>query len=268
MTPMSWEDHPNVLPKEIYDQGERGTCTYFAVCTALAAQYYIRTREIIKLSPESILYGVRQEKCALQKIEPSSAVLKSDRAIIEREWPEYEATILDALSYAARYGVAMEHDWPYDVYGSPPSINNIDTLRVHDFEMLTTGRQIKKYIREYPLVCQIQCTQVFGDKYSDDKVYTKKIHFGSIPDGSSCHTMTLVGWGHKDSIPVWIVLNSWGELWGHRGIGYVERVLDDDAEDLGILTAVGRASILPRGLYPASRRVPRLLGLPRDKYRH
>lgn len=37
------------------------------------------------------------------------------------------------------------------------------------------------------------------------------------------HAVTLVGYGKRFNIPVWIIKNSWGPSWGDQGFFFIER---------------------------------------------
>ena len=49
-------------------------------------------------------------------------------------------------------------------------------------------------------------------------MYTKGIAPGSCTTpGQSNHQVTMVGYGHYQGTPVWLMLNSWGTSWGVFG---------------------------------------------------
>lgn len=49
-----------------------------------------------------------------------------------------------------------------------------------------------------------------------------KVHKGGCK-GQIDHAVTLVGYGKRFNIPVWIIKNSWGPTWGDQGFFFIER---------------------------------------------
>jgi len=46
----------------------------------------------------------------------------------------------------------------------------------------------------------------------------------------SNHYIQIVGYGFKDTIPVWIIKNSWGTRWGTSGYLYLQRGVDNPCQ--------------------------------------
>lgn len=37
------------------------------------------------------------------------------------------------------------------------------------------------------------------------------------------HSVKLIGWGEEKGVPYWLIMNTWGEHWGDRGLFKIRR---------------------------------------------
>ncbi|CAL6052740.1 Papain_family cysteine protease [Hexamita inflata] len=78
-------------------------------------------------------------------------------------------------------------------------------------------------------------TDAAGMKF---QLYSGGIAHGSCETYSSNHQVTLVGYGHYKTVPVWLFMNSWGSSWGQSGyymIQQKENAFCSETEVVGIL---------------------------------
>jgi len=75
-----------------------------------------------------------------------------------------------------------------------------------------------------PLAAQMKA----GEAGPELQFYRSGIVNGSgCPVETSDHQITLVGYGHYQTTPVWLFLNSWGFEWGTQGYFMVEQGSND-----------------------------------------
>jgi len=79
-----------------------------------------------------------------------------------------------------------------------------------------------------------------GSSSAAFQLYRSGIAEGACTDGNTNHQITLVGYGHYKTIPVWLFLNSWGSSWGQSGYFMVEQGANS------FCTEVIAEAILPR----------------------
>ena len=56
-------------------------------------------------------------------------------------------------------------------------------------------------------------------RYEDFYSYKSGIYSHTWGDALGGHAVRILGWGIQNSIPYWLVANSWSETWGENG-GY------------------------------------------------
>ncbi len=59
-----------------------------------------------------------------------------------------------------------------------------------------------------PVVAEMEVFQDFK-KYKGTSVY---VHTSGANVGTG-HAIKIIGWGEKNGVPYWIIINSWGKWW-------------------------------------------------------
>jgi len=95
--------------------------------------------------------------------------------------------------------------------------------------------QIKAAIKRFgPVTGLVDATtwQLFKGNIFTDNTKCK--------NGKLNHVINVVGWNVVSGIPIWIIKNSWGTGWGHKGYAYI-KIGDDNV--CGIQTGVATAFV-------------------------
>lgn len=103
-------------------------------------------------------------------------------------------------------------------------------MGVHRFGNISgEAAMMKEIYARGPIVCSMAATDEFLLRYSENAaenggVYTWP-HF--VAEDEVDHNVEVVGWGEtkgvNETIPYWIVRNSWGTYWGAAGWFYIRR---------------------------------------------
>lgn len=139
-------------------------------------------------------------------------------------------SVEEALFYLDKYGVTDESCSPYKATSGPESCNSCHDRAERIWKpthvVKVTGGQvnrqkIKRALQNGPLWTHM----TVYDDFRNYKFGVYRHSWGNIESG---HTLAIIG--YEDKLQSWIVKNSWGDLWGDQGYGYIHY---DDISGLG-----------------------------------
>ena len=188
-------------PREVYDQGQLGSCTANAIAGALEFE---QLRQGLKSFTPSRLFIYYNERAM-------EGTVNSDGG----------ARIRDGIKSVGSIGACPETDWPYDIskFAEKPPV-------VPAFEDAPLGKAIQ-YLRVPQILHQMKgCLAsgypfVFGftvyDSFEGDQV----AQTGVVPMPSPVEKVlgghAVVAVGYDDASQRFVVRNSWGPKWGMQG---------------------------------------------------
>lgn len=188
----------SLLPKEfvladelipdVRDQGKVNSCVGYAITNIMQILNQIETgsREVFSAG---YVYG----KC------------RSDDATYEGMY------IKRTLEYLMKTGACLEEDFPYNkempeiremVKKRPDLEAKAEPYRIRAYEVYASANKEKRYEDVKKALYQFQ-TPILAD--------------ADFPGGA--HAVCIIGW--NDKTQKWKIVNSWGEKWGHGGIGEI-----------------------------------------------
>ena len=189
----------------VYDQGELGSCTANALC---ALMEYI---DHIKGSRLFLYYNERK---------------------IENDIPDDAgATLSDGIKCLVKYGICSETSWSYDQTKftlKPPITCYNEALKYKALivkNILQDMTHMKTLLVENnPFVVGIAVYESFMSDEVAKTGYVPMPSYDEICEGG--HAVLCVGYDDKKR--VWIMRNSWSDLWGDKGYFYLpyEYLLD------------------------------------------
>lgn len=187
-------------PKEIYDQGQLGSCTANAI--AAAFEFDLRKQGLTDFMP-SRLFIYYNERVMEHTVESDSG-----------------AMIRDGIKSLSKQGVCAETAWPYDIArfaDRPPQGCYQEALgnRATSYQRIVqTLSQLKGCLAHgYPFVFGFQVYESFE---TDEVARTGEV---PLPQASEQalggHAVLAVG--YDDATGRFLVRNSWGPGWGQGG---------------------------------------------------
>jgi C1A family cysteine protease len=210
--------------ENVYTQGELGSCTSNAICSA---------------------FTYDQNKQHLEKFEPSRLFLYYNERNMEGT-PDYDsgATIRDGIQAINTQGLCDESLWPYDIkkFTEKPSDNCYMEAKYHK---CIKYRRISKDINQLKAALCNGLPFVFGFNVYDsfeNSDWNPSTHIMPQPKESENvlggHAVCAVG--YSDNKKCFLVRNSWGEEWGIGGyflMGY-DFIVSSDCDDFWIIETV------------------------------
>jgi C1A family cysteine protease len=187
-------------PKEIYDQGQLGSCTANAIAGAF--EFDLLKQELADFMP-SRLFIYYNERVKLGTVDVDSG-----------------AMIRDGIKSVSKQGVCTEVSWPYDIAkftDQPPKVCYDEALgnRSTSYQRVTrTLGQLKGCLAAgYPIV--------FGFRVYESFESPEVARTGVVPMPQASeqalggHAVLAVG--YDDASGRFLVRNSWGSGWGQNG---------------------------------------------------
>jgi C1A family cysteine protease len=185
---VDWRSYGAVGP--VKNQGECGSCWAFSTTANLEGLYYIRHRQSVVLSEQSLV------DC--DKVDNGC-----NGGLME-----------NSLTFVKNYGIASSSSYPYKGYEqSCRSYSSVMRVRGYKFAPSKDEQDIKNFLAQTgPLSIAVNAEPF-------------QFYYGGILDLSrySCdpdqlnHGVAIVGYGSENGVEYWIVRNSWGRSWGENG---------------------------------------------------
>jgi C1A family cysteine protease len=189
----------------VYDQRELGSCTAQAGCAVLMYCEMLSDTPDVERSRLELYWRTRYLEHTVNQ--------------------DAGAQIRDTFKAMNKFGVAPESLWPYDISKftqTPP-----DNVTGADFR-LTEYRRVPNSVQglkealadEHPVVIGINIYSSFmGEQAQETGVIP-------IPDKSKeellgGHAIVIVGYNTASDKQWFVFRNSWGEIWGENGYGYL-----------------------------------------------
>src|SRR5690606_18271938 len=178
----------------IKDQGACGSCWAFSAAAALESNYALKNSELIDLSEQGILGCSGAGSCL------------------------YGGWYTDVFSWLmddATASVTKESEFPYQGIDVCQTETIPTNIKVTNFGLLSgsSTKEIKEALVKYGAV-----SAALYSNNLDFMGYSGGVIRGNndyMPD----HAITITGW--DDNKQAWLIKNSWGELWGEKGYGWI-----------------------------------------------
>jgi len=74
--------------------------------------------------------------------------------------------------------------------------------------------------------------------YADFKKYKSGVYTHVVGRKEGGHAVKIIGWGVEDTVPYWLVANSWNENWGDKGFFKIIRGTNECGFENGIVAGI------------------------------
>ena len=146
---------------------------------------------------------------------------------------------LDALS---KYGVALEKNWGFMIHKEniePPKqvIEEAIRHRLESYKEIS-HHQYKEYLDQYiPIIVGIQTGKLFWELAGPLEEQQYKPINGSDNKQTTGHAITIVGYNNEINGGSWIIANSLGPKWGHKGYAAIPYTCNQDIGESYIINS-------------------------------
>jgi C1A family cysteine protease len=188
-------------PKEVYDQGQLGSCTANAIAAA---------------------FEFEQLKQGVQDFMPSRLFIYYNERVVEGTVDsDSGAMIRDGIKSVSKQGVCREDEWKYAVSAftqKPPDQCYTDALQ----HQVTSYQRIPRVLNQMKGCLAHGFPFVFGFSVYESFESEDVARTGVVPMPNTATEQLLGGHavlavGYDDAAQRFVVRNSWGEGWGMGG---------------------------------------------------
>lgn len=152
--------------------------------------------------------------------------------------------VTEALLHLTKKGSPGKKCHPYELYPCPRLMGNISCPQVRAIDPMCRGYCRSGYGKRQPFMDLRRGSEAYSvrnssdvirseiltrgpvvtlmDLYEDFLVYRSGVYSHTRGRLLARHPVKIVGWGvHPEGSAYWVVVNSWGTLWGDKGVAKV-----------------------------------------------
>ena len=190
------------------DQGDTGSCVGWASADSVLRWHLVKANRL----PQNKLLSVRFQWMASKE---TDSFVSHATTFLE----EAGTSVKTALDIARKYGAVEESVLPFSG-GLSPLQEQVFYSKAADFKIasyysLVAGNKLSNFrnwiARNGPILTRLDCDRTWDNIKSDGKLENI-----DRPDPDGGHAVAIVGYT-KDHF---IIRNSWGTAWGHKGFAY------------------------------------------------
>jgi len=191
---VDWRDKDVVTP--VKNQGQCGSCWSFSATGSMEGAWALKTGNLVSLSEQQLVdcsHSYGNNGC--------------DGGMMD-----------DAFKYAMDTGMCTEEEDPYTAAdGTCKKCKPVVSVK-HCVDVTPENQlHLKEAVARGPVSVAIDAETSIFQSYSGGVVSSTKC--GQELD----HGVLVVGYGEENSVPYWLVKNSWGDQWGVDGYVKIER---------------------------------------------
>jgi C1A family cysteine protease len=224
---MLYNDPPLELPSkvdlrehcvEIFDQGQLGSCTANAICSAIEFDEKKQGKDVVQKSRLFLYYNERE-------VEGTTA-------------EDSGASIHDGINSVNRVGICEEKYCPYKICNFKEKPSYDAYINAKEYKAIEYGF-VEKNLESMKEILASGLPFVFGIEVYSSFMKAKS---GNIPMPNK-ETENMIGGhallccGYDDEKQVFIFVNSWGKSWGESGFGTIPYayLTSDLADDFWVI---------------------------------
>jgi KDEL-tailed cysteine endopeptidase len=218
---VDWVKAGAVTPPK--DQGECGSCWSFSTTGALEGAYKIKYNKLLSFSEQNLVdcdndrHGGSDQGC-------NGGLMDNAFSFVEENG-----------------GLCTEADYPYTsgetehagIFCNQKKCKKVPEVAPKNFTDVEPNSEpaLMSAVAQQPVSIAIEADQ------EDFQLYSSGVYTAKCGDNLD-HGVLVVGYGFwEDGTPFWKVKNSWSEKWGMGGYILLERSINQDGGQCGILEA-------------------------------